>query len=157
MSTAFYSLIQFCPDAARQEAVNVGVVLFDTASGYVGVKFTPSVDRLRKFFGNGVIDAEQLKLLGESVRLLIDREKSLFASVDHFRTLTERQANEVRFTPPRMVALGHPQSVLEAVFQRLVDVPPSDVEQRNWAAAHRNGTPSSPSAAELVPTGQDEG
>lgn len=122
MNTAFYSVIQFCPDAARQEAVNVGVVLFDTHTGYVGVKFTPTVERIRKFFGN-VIDAVQLKVLGESVQQFLERDKTLFVSADAFRAHSERQANELRFTPPRKIALGHPQTVLESVFRRLVEAP----------------------------------
>lgn len=121
MSTAYYSVIQFCPDAARQEAVNVGVVLFDPKTGYVGVKFTPTLDRIHKFFGKGTLDAGQLKVLGESVQLLLRREKALLASPDTFATLAGRQANELRFTPPRKIALGHPQNVLDAVYQRLVD------------------------------------
>jgi len=121
MSTAFYSIIQFCPNAARQEVVNVGVVLFDTKTGYVDVKLTASVDRIRQFFGNGVLDAKQLKVLGESVRLLLEREKQLLSSPDSFRTLTERQANELRFTTPRRIALGHKANLLEAVYRRFVE------------------------------------
>jgi Protein of unknown function (DUF3037) len=120
MNTAFYSVIQFCPDAARQEAVNVGVVLFDTHTGYVGVKFSPTAERVRKFFGH-VIDATQLKVLGESVQRMFDLDKQLLASADNFRALGERQANELRFTPPRKIALGHPQTVLETVYRRLVE------------------------------------
>ncbi len=136
MSTGFYSVIQFCPDAARQEAVNVGVVLFDTHTGYVGVKFTPTVERIRKFFGN-VIDTAQLKVLGESVQQMFEREKQLLASADSFRALGERQANELRFTPPRKIAFGHPQTVLEAIYQRLVATLPETVQaaddQQQWS------------------------
>lgn len=123
MNTAFYSVIQFCPDAARHEAVNVGVVLFDTKTGYVGVKFTQTLDRIQKFFGKGILDAGRLKVMGESVQLLAKREKELFKSPDSFRTLIERQTNEMRFTQPRKIALGHPQNVLEGVYLRLVEGP----------------------------------
>ena len=123
MSTAYYSLIQFCPDAARQEAVNVGVVVFDTASGYVGMKFTPNVDRIRNLFGDGVIDSGQLKLLTASVGQLLERDRELLRTTDGLRALGERQANELRFIPPRRIALGHPQTVLGSLFQRLVERP----------------------------------
>ncbi len=96
----------------------MGVVLFDTHTGYVDVKFTPTAERVRKFFGN-VIDSTQLKVLGESVQRMFERDKQLLASADGFRAYGERQANELRFTPPRKIALGHPQTMLEAMYLRL--------------------------------------
>jgi len=50
MSKGYFSLVQYCPDVARQEAVNVGVVLLCPEQKFIGVKITPGNQRIRRFF-----------------------------------------------------------------------------------------------------------
>ena len=47
----YYSLVQFCPDVARLEAVNVGVLVFCPQSGFLEIKLTEDDDRVAKMFG----------------------------------------------------------------------------------------------------------
>jgi hypothetical protein len=46
-TTGYYSLIQYCPDAAREEAANVGVVLFCPEVDYLEARTVSGNDRIR--------------------------------------------------------------------------------------------------------------
>jgi hypothetical protein len=47
----YFCLIQYCPDLARQEAVNVGVLVFCPQSGFLEIKLTEDNDRVARLFG----------------------------------------------------------------------------------------------------------
>lgn len=48
----FFCLVQYQPDLARQEGVNIGIALFDPDELEIVVVLDPSNDRLRQHFGN---------------------------------------------------------------------------------------------------------
>jgi hypothetical protein len=58
----YYSLVQFCPDSARAEAANVGVVVLCPDRHFIDCKFASSNDRVRRFFS---VQGEQLERLDQ--------------------------------------------------------------------------------------------
>ncbi len=50
MSTkrGYYSLIQFCPNPSRAEAVNLGVLLFCPEAGFIGARTSATNQRAAK-------------------------------------------------------------------------------------------------------------
>ena len=50
MSRGFYSVVQYCPDPSRAEAVNVGLVLLCVDPHALRVKMTGNHERVRKLF-----------------------------------------------------------------------------------------------------------
>ena len=47
----YYSLIQYCPDLSRLEAVNVGVVLFCPEPRFIEARTSAGNDKPRRLFG----------------------------------------------------------------------------------------------------------
>ena len=61
MAIGFYSVVQYCPDRFRAEAVNVGLVLLCVDPHAVRVKMTSNHDRVRKLFAISKPDLKNLK------------------------------------------------------------------------------------------------
>ena len=116
----YYSLIQYCPDLSRLEAVNVGVLLFCPEPHFLEVRTTDSIKRIRRFFGSEDGDWQQIKAEVSAV------EDRLTSANDHIRTTEEldrfiaTRGYAVQLTPPRPMKVVHPVQDLEALFQRLV-------------------------------------
>jgi hypothetical protein len=116
----YYSLIQYCPDLARLEAANVGVLLFRPEPHFIGARTSTSNQRIRRFFGSEDCDWDQINALKAAV------EERLEAEGEHFRTLEDLErfiatrGNEVQLTPPKPVKVLNPEQDLELLFRRLV-------------------------------------
>ena len=116
----YYSLIQYCPDLSRLEAVNVGVLLFCPEPHFLEARTTNSIKRIRRFFGSEDGDWQQIKAEVSAV------EDRLKAAGNQIRTTQEldhfiaTRGNAVQLTPPRPMKVVHPVQDLEALFQRLV-------------------------------------
>ena len=58
----YYSLVQFCPDYSRLEAVNVGLVLFCEPLAFLGVRLVESNKRVARVFGKDSFRPRSLRL-----------------------------------------------------------------------------------------------
>src|SRR4051812_38482184 len=71
MSIGFYSVIQYCPDLARMEGVNIGLALFcpgqDGRQPVSQVKTTGEPNRLYKLFTKSIIDPSGYEFACRSV------------------------------------------------------------------------------------------
>lgn len=56
----YYSLIQFCPDPSRLEAINVGVALFCPDSEFIGARTAAGNQRPAKLVGRDELNREAL-------------------------------------------------------------------------------------------------
>jgi hypothetical protein len=120
-SKGYYSLIQFCPNPARAEAVNVGVILLCPDKHFIDVKLSPNSKRASKFFGRGTFDADLLRLAKQSVEERIRIEHDELVDVDGFQQLIDTRGNDVLITDPRPVKVRNPGVDLERLFCELVE------------------------------------
>jgi Protein of unknown function (DUF3037) len=67
-----YSIVQYCPDLARRETVNIGVVLLVPERGFLQTRMVADNERVRHFFGN----------TGDDAKLLNDFKKSFAARIE---------------------------------------------------------------------------
>ncbi len=112
----YYSLLQFCPDASRAEAVNVGVVLFCPDVGYRGVLTTKEHRRAEMLFG-----PESVVGLDEATAAMRNRIASeTFRNVADFQHFVDTRANSLRLTRPRSVKVFDPDRALRTLFETLV-------------------------------------
>jgi hypothetical protein len=120
-TTGYYSIIQFCPDVARGEAANVGVVLLCPEIGFLKTRMAEGVGRLKEMFPRLKYDPKRLRITLQSIeqRLEIDRER--FKTGDDLRQFAETRANAMRLTLPRSVRVDDPEAELNRLFTRLVD------------------------------------
>lgn len=117
----YYSLVQYCPDVARQEAANVGVVLFCPELSFLEARLASSNHRVRRFFGE---EADQYQHLNAMKQALQDRfrvEAADFRSLENLQRFVETRANKLILTNPKPVKVFDPPQDLGALYQELVE------------------------------------
>lgn len=130
MNTAkgYYSLIQYCPDPSRMEAVNIGVVLFCPERRFLRARLARSSARVTRVFGRK--DSEFLHLQKASLEARLEREQEIMEDLTEFESYVSRRAGEVLMTAPRPVKVAEPSAELARLFDRLVGEKQSDSKPR---------------------------
>lgn len=120
MSRGFYSLIQYCPDRARAEMVNVGLIILNEETQAIDVKLTKNYDRVCRLFNIDATDLEILKFEAISlVGQMIIRSNDL-RTFDELTQFIRSRANDFHLTDLRSVRLSE-DVTFESMFARLVD------------------------------------
>jgi hypothetical protein len=120
MTQGFFSLIQFCPDASRAEAVNVGLVLFQVEPAATVVRVVDDVAPIVKRLGRKDDTATVLSIV-RSMKNRIEVER--FGSVEALEKFARSRGNQVRLTLPRPMSIDDLTADLDAMFDELVVVP----------------------------------
>jgi hypothetical protein len=117
-----YSLIQFCPDRGRAEAVNVGLVLFVPADRRLEVRMATTSKRVQQVFGKGAIDPWWLKTVRESFErgLRTEHRAGRFESAEDLDRYFSTLGNDIIATPPRPTQVEDPHASLDRLFARFV-------------------------------------
>lgn len=132
-SPGYYSLIQFCPDSSRLEALNVGIVLLCPDSKVLRTRWAHNAKpRLRKVFATDFSPSFDSERDSIEHRLTIAQQPSSQAELQLF---SETRAGTLRITPPRFVKVFDVDQEVERLFLRLVPDAPatekkSDVAKR---------------------------
>jgi len=120
-TTGYYSIIQYCPDVARHEVANVGMVLLCPELSFLKTRMAVGARRrIKEMFPRLRQDQERLNstLLGIAGRLHVDRE--YFKTVDDLSRFAETRANAMRLTAPLPVRVEDPDAELNRLFERMV-------------------------------------
>jgi hypothetical protein len=127
MARGFYSVVQYCPDRFRAEAVNVGLVLLCVDPHALRVKMTGNHDRVRKLFGTGKPELTNLKLSTHGLTSRIEHSMDELRTPQDLAAFAASRANDLRLTEPRLAMLDDFDDDFERLFAQLV-------EQRSTAA-----------------------
>ncbi len=79
----YYSIIQYCPDPSRLEAVNIGVTLFSPDLHFLKTRFGRSRTRISHLFGKQ--DWEFVHLQRTAIEARLAKEQEAFASLEDFQ------------------------------------------------------------------------
>lgn len=117
-----YSLIQFCPDRGRAEAVNVGLVLLVPAEKKLEVRMAPTSRRVQQVFGKGAVDSWWLKTVRESFQrgLMTEHRAGRFTSAEDLDHYFATLGNDIIATPARPTRVENVQASVERLFARFV-------------------------------------
>lgn len=118
-SLGYYSLIQYCPDLARLEAANVGVLLFCPERQFLKAMTARDNRRIRHFFGAEGNDWARINSfkLGLVERLELERSNiHTLADLEHFIAL---RANAIQISPPRSMKVTDPEQDLQRLFAEM--------------------------------------
>lgn len=124
MTTGYYSLIQFCPDPVRAEVVNIGVLLFCPAVGYLDLKLAPSAQRIRRAFGQGACDAAGFNAARTAIEKQVRGASGRWRELAELEQFAAIQGNAIRLAPPRQRLVREPVAELHQLFERLVGSTP---------------------------------
>jgi len=119
----YYSLVQYCPNMDRCEAVNVGVVLFCPERQFIRAQITESLDRVYRVFGPGVETPQHLRSMVNALRTRLELEQAEFKTLADLQKFVFTRANKVLLTSPKPVIVVEPEAELAALFSELVAMP----------------------------------
>jgi hypothetical protein len=114
----YYSIIQYCPDPSRLEAVNIGVALFCPELRFLRARFGHRKTRIRQLFGKQ--DWEFVALQQSAIEARLAREREAFEKLEDFEAYVSRRANALTLTSPRPVKVENPEWELKNLLRRLV-------------------------------------
>jgi hypothetical protein len=119
----YFSLVQYCPDLARQEAANVGVVLFCPERKFIRAKTADTIGRIRRFFGQDADGYHHLHGMMDALshRLVIEQEN--FKTLEDLQQFIDTRANKIILTSPKPMLVTEPQADLQALYLELVAEP----------------------------------
>jgi hypothetical protein len=116
----YYSLIQFCPDASRAEAVNVGVVMFCPELEYLAALASPDNQRAELLVGRGNLPHEALNHAKQSLLRRLEVDRDSFQGRQDFENFTRTRGNLLQLTFPRLMKVFDLESDLNRLFEELV-------------------------------------
>ncbi len=114
----YYSIIQYCPDPSRLEAVNIGVALFCPELRFLRAQFGRRKTRVHQLFGRQ--DWEFVTLQQSAIEARLAREQEGFEKLEDFEAYVSRRANSLTLTSPRPVKVENPELELKNLLRRLV-------------------------------------
>lgn len=118
MAKGYYSIIQYCPDASRLEAVNLGVALFCPEPRFLQASFGRSRSRVSCLFGKQ--DWDFIALQQSAIEDRFNSERQAFQKLHDLENFIARRANAVTMTPPRFVKVDDPKQELESLLRQMV-------------------------------------
>jgi hypothetical protein len=119
-STGYYSVIQYCPDRMRLEAVNVGVLLFSPTHQFLKLRTATSLRRVRAFFGEEADHPKQIRLMLGMLEQRVAAEQHSIRDSEALGHFANILANELVITPPRSVLVESPEIELSHLYEDLV-------------------------------------
>ena len=123
----YYSIIQYCPDPSRLEAVNIGVALFCPELRFLRARFGRRRTRVHQLFGKQ--DWEFVTLQQSAIEARLAREQEAFEKLEDFEEYISLRANTLTLTSPRPVKVENPEWELKNLLRRLVG-PQGEAAQR---------------------------
>lgn len=119
----YYSLIQYCPDASRLEAANIGVLLFCPEIGFLKARMSKTESRVRQFFGLKKDDDRRINSLRRAIEERLSREQESFKDLRDLEGFIGTRAGALQITPPRSIKVSEPERELANLFEELVRNP----------------------------------
>ena len=117
---AFYSVIQYVPDAARGEAANVGVVLYVPRRRWLEVRVSPSLERIRQFFRPGRQELRRIESAMESLQHRLELACEDFTDETDLAQFAAARADAAHLTAPRLAMVEDAAGDLESLYMELV-------------------------------------
>ena len=105
MARGFYSVVQYCPDRFRAEAVNVGLVLLCVDPHALRVKMTGNHDRVRKLFAISKQGLKNLKFSTHGLTSRIENSADELRTSEDLAAFAASRANDLLLTEPRLAKL----------------------------------------------------
>ena len=121
MARGFYSVVQYCPDRFRAEAVNVGLVLLCVDPHALRVKMTGNHDRARKLFAISKQGLRDLKFSTDGLISRIENSADELRTSEALAAFAASRANDLRLTEPRLAKLVNFDEDFERLFAQLVE------------------------------------
>lgn len=115
-----FSIVQYCPDLARRETVNIGVILLVPDRAYLQARMVADNDRVKHFFGIKGDDGKMLSAFKKSFTARIDAEQGRIVSLESLRKFIDTRGNQIQLTEPAYVKVRACEETIDQLFDQLV-------------------------------------
>src|SRR5699024_3114418 len=119
-----FSVIRYVPNECREEFINIGLVIHSPSQGFVDFKSTTNFSRVTAF--DDEIDLEFLKLVIAGIKEEFSQSTVHGPSLravneeDFLEKQTMFYANQLQFSPIRIIRSDNPKKDLENLFKTYV-------------------------------------
>ena len=123
MARSFYSLIQYCPNRSRLEAMNVGLVLLYLEPHNIRVKTMEHISdfsRIKKAFNMSKNDVAFLKSSCDSMSYRLKSDPNEFKTIIDLLVFIRSRANDLRLTEPRLAITEDVDADFNSLYDELV-------------------------------------
>lgn len=128
-----YCIVQYCPDLARRETVNIGVLLFVPERGFLQTFMAADNERVRHFFGTTGNEANLLSDFKKSFSARIDAERGRVTTLETFQKFIDTRGNQIQLTEPAFVKLRDCQETIDQLFEQLVGGKAKPLKRESFA------------------------
>lgn len=118
----FYSLIQYQPDAHREEGANVGVVLF-TPGERALVRMATGYETVKRRFEKPK-DMRRFDAAIAALQARIEQDSATWESVDDLRRFSSKEVNSLVLTPPRKSIFESAEKEVQRLYDTRVYLEP---------------------------------
>jgi hypothetical protein len=115
-----YSIVQYCPDLARRETVNIGVVLLVPERAFLQTRMAADNERVRHFFGTKGNDAKLLSDFKKSFSARIEAEHGRVTTLETLQKFIDTRGNQIQLTDPAFVKVRESHETIDQLFEQLV-------------------------------------
>lgn len=119
-SAGSYSLVQFCPDPARAEAVNLGVVICCPERQFVKAMLSRGNHRAARLVGRDSLDNTALQAAKRALEERLSCDAAHLASLEAFCQFAATRGNALHLTEPRPLRVFDPELDLQTLYADLV-------------------------------------
>lgn len=119
-SKGYYSIVQYCPDLARGETANIGVVLLVPDRSFLRAKLVSDNTRVRHVFNISGSELRQLRAFKKSFISRIEAESTRITSLETLQKFVDTRGNFIQLTSPRFVKVHNCEETLASLFTDLV-------------------------------------
>lgn len=116
----YFSIIQYCPDLARRETVNIGVLLMVPEQRFLQARLVRDNERVRHFFGTRGEDLRALRLFKKSFASRVEAEGARIQTAESLQKFIDTRGNHIQLTNPGFVKVRRCEATLDALFESLV-------------------------------------
>jgi len=119
----YYSLVQFCPNPARAEVANLGVLLFSPEHEFLEVSISNTLRRVKSIFPQVEYDNDQLKTIIGWLNKRLKVERARIKDKNDLGQFIQTRINDIRLTDPRSIMIEAPDLKLKELYAELVELP----------------------------------
>ena len=116
----YFSLVQFCPNPSRAEAVNLGVMLFCPEADFIAARMAVGNRAAAKLVGREGVDSAALNAAKRAIEHRLRVDRASFQTLDDFQQFVDTRANVLKLTSPRPLKVVEPEAELNGLFEELV-------------------------------------
>jgi len=121
IAKGYYSLIQYCPDFARSEALNIGVLLYCPSNRFLKAITDEGLSRIQCCFALSDLERDRVNALRLSMERRLRTEQKRLQRIEDLEQFVASRGNAIQISPPRPIKITDAEQDLRQLYGQLVE------------------------------------